>query len=115
MTKLFRYFIVALIFAGGFAIMNYVQHRYDVSDLRKAIEVVQAAKPGGATATGALLSERYKVPASAIRWDSELESKWRGTVLVTAQINGVSEPLSWQVDLSRQHVMPISEAAKALK
>lgn len=98
----------------GILSVSYLQHRFDQSDLKHAVEAVRLTQPtrGGGKSLEQLLAEHYQVKAEAIRWDPELESKVKGIVRVQAQVPGVSDSLVWQVDLVRFSIQPESQAAK---
>ena len=97
--------------------MQYMQQRFDHADLRKAIAAVREARPFGTdhSTIEARLSQKLGVSAETITWKTQIESKWRGTVLVKARVPGRSESYVWKVDLARQAVIPHSDAAKAIK
>ena len=117
MNRIYRYGLVAIVLLAGFVAMNYLQHRYDTADLNKAIEAVRESHPFGPNQSNMeqMLVRRYAVPNDAIKWESALASKWRGTVRVTARIPGQDRDLVWHVDLIRQAVTPLSNDAKSLE
>ena len=117
MNRLFRYSFVAIVLLAGFLAMNYLQHRYDEADLNKAVAAVRESHPFGPNQSNMeqMLARRYELPSDAIEWESALESKWRGTVRVTARIPGQDRDVVWRVDLVRQAVTPLSNDVKSLE
>ena len=116
MNLILRYIAVAFILIAGYFAMTYMQARFDQADMKKAIAAVQAIRPYPAsseTITDALAA-KYSVKPETIYWSTEIQSKWRGTVRVTALIPNTKDSLTWLVDVSAQEVMPESSAAKSL-
>lgn len=116
MNLIFRYIAVALILLAGYFTMTYMQARFDQADLRKAIAAVQSVRPSSTSSKtiAEALAAKYAVKPEEIYWSTEIQSKWRGTVRVTALIPNTKDSLTWLVDVSAQEVMPESDAAKRL-
>ncbi len=116
MGMITRYIAVGLVMLGGYAAMTYMQERFDHADLRKAELAVRLAEPLGVgqPTLEQLLATKLQVDPTAIRWKTTLESKWRGTVLVTASLRASEQKAQWRVDLAVQQVAPANELAHSL-
>lgn len=115
MKKVLQVIGVIAVTAIGILSISYLQHRFDQSDLRHAVQAVRSAHPGG---EGMNLEQRisqvYGVNPEEIQWDPSLESKIKGIVRVQAHIPQHSDELVWNVDLVRFQVTPLSSKAHAL-
>jgi hypothetical protein len=115
MKKILQIIGVIAVTAIGILSISYLQHRFDQSDLRHAVQAVRTAHPGGA---GMNLEQRigqvYGVTPEEIQWDPRLESKIKGIVRVQAHVPQHSDELVWNVDLVRFQVTPLSKKAHAL-
>ncbi len=116
MKKVLSTFAAVLVLLSTTLVVSYLQHRFDNSDLKHAVSAVQSSRPQGSGGLVLidLLSKRYGVSPQEILWNSQIDSKIAGLVTVQAQLPRVTEPLTWQVDLVRFQIHPVSSAAQAL-
>lgn len=116
MKRILQILGVLIVLVVGILSVSYLQHRFDQSDLRHAVNAVrmtQAGGPEGPTLEEKLAKE-YDVKPEVIQWQPILESKVQGIVTVKALVPGQAEPLVWQVDLVRFQISPQSPKAKQL-
>jgi len=106
----------ATVIVLGVVAVSYLQHRFDVADLKNAVKAVQTSRPLGPQGPTLVeeLSQRYGVQPQSISWIPQIESKVQGTVQVQAVVPGREELLVWKVDLVRYRVMPASSGASEL-
>lgn len=106
----------AAVLVLGVIAVNYLQFRFDRSDVEHAVLAVRASRPEGPQ--GLTIEEqigaRYGIPVTSIQWFSEFESKTKGLVVVRAKVPGVGDDLSWRVDLVRFNVLPMSSRAEQI-
>ncbi len=116
MKTILKGFGAVLVIVVGVLSVSYLQHRFDQSDIKHALQAVRMTQPKGADSLPLeqALAEHYGVPIEKIQWSPLLESKVKGIVQIEAKIPGVTEPLLWQVDLVRFQILPQSAAAKEL-
>lgn len=116
MALLLRYGAVAMVFIAGYLAMTYMQHRFDSSDLQKAIDAVRLAHPAAESPTTIeeRLAKELGVSTRELSWEAEWKSKFWGTVFIHARAPQHDDEFIWTVDLARQTVMPVSEASKNL-
>ena len=115
MKKVLQVFGIVAVTAIGIMAISYLQHRFDQSDLRHAVQAVRAARPDNSGMTlEQMIVKTYGETSENIRWDPTLESKIKGVVRVQAHLPRHSDELVWTVDLVRFQVVPQSEKAKAL-
>ena len=107
----------AAILVLGVIAVNYLQFRFDRSDVEHAVQAVRATRTGGPEdlTLEEKISRQYGVPAGRIFWLSEIESKTKGMVKVQAKVPGTDDDLSWRVDLVRFNISPISDRARDLE
>jgi hypothetical protein len=116
LKSLVRYLGAAIVVVAGILSVSYLQHRFDQSDLRHAVNAVRLAKPEGpASATlEEKVAQHFKVAPDRLFWEPQLESKVQGTVLVKAVPPQGGSNLIWEVDLVRMSVAPFTPEAKNL-
>ncbi len=116
MKKILSTFAAIFVLLSTTLVVSYLQHRFDSSDLKHAVSAVQASRPQGGDGPVLidLLAQRYGVAPQDISWNPQIDSKIAGLVTVQAQLPGSSEIFTWQVDLVRFQIHPLSSAAQAL-
>lgn len=116
MKRTLQIFGVLIVLVVGILSVSYLQHRFDQSDLRHAVNAVRLTQAGGpeGLTLEEKLAQHYNVKVETIQWQPNLESKVQGIVTVQALIPGQAEPLVWQVDLVRFQISPQSPEAKNL-
>lgn len=106
-----RLFIGAALIALLVVALNWLQGRFDNSDLEKATKVVSHYRPAGGTALSSAIARRHPgVPESHISWSSEILSGCLGHVRVTALVPAEDghppAEYSFDVDLNGPSVHP---------
>ena len=116
MSLILRYIAVAIVLITGYFAMSYMQARFDRADLKKAIAAVQSVRPNPEShlSIAEAIAAKYDVEPDMIQWSTEIQSKWRGIVRVTAHLPETNDSLTWLVDVASQQVMPESNAAAQL-
>lgn len=116
MKKTLKIFGAATVLVLGVLAIHYLQFRFDRSDVEHAVGAVRQTRPGGPgdSTLEQKISQKYGVAPDQVLWLSEIKSKTQGTVAVKAEIPGSDDDLSWEVDLVRFLVTPLSEPAKSL-
>lgn len=115
MKKILQIFGIVAVTAIGILSISYLQHRFDQSDLRHAVQAVRTTHPGnGEMNLEQWVSQVYGVSPEEIQWEPSLKSKIKGIVRVQARVPRHSDELVWNVDLVRFQVTPLSPKAQAL-
>lgn len=110
MKSFLKILCAAAVLVLGVIAINYLQFRFDRSDIEHAVQAVRLTRPDGpqGPTLEEKISTRYGVPPVQIRWYSEIESKTQGIIKVHAGVPGSPDSLSWQVDLVRFNIIPLT-------
>lgn len=117
MKRVLQFIFAVVIIILGVMSVSYLQHRFDRSDVKHAVQAVQTARPLGATSPMILeeVAAYYQVAPEEVLWDAVIESKTQGVVTVKAfGPQGRNGGFVWQVDLVRFNVIPVNQAAQEL-
>lgn len=116
MKFMLRYLGAAVVVIAGILSVSYLQHRFDQSDLRHAVNAVRLARPEGpqAPTLEEKVASHFQVASDRLFWEPSLESKIQGTVRVKAVPPQGGGNLIWEVDLVRMNVVPVTAEAKTL-
>ncbi|HEX5035047.1 MAG TPA: hypothetical protein VFW62_11235 [bacterium] len=116
MKSAFQYLGALVVVVVGILSVSYLQHRFDQSDLRHAVNAVRLTKPEGpqASTLEEKVAQHFQVAPDRLFWEPRLESKVQGTVLVKAVPPQGGSNLVWEVDLVRMSVIPVTPEAKSL-
>ena len=116
MKSAFQYLGALTVVIVGILSVSYLQHRFDQSDLRYAVNAVRLTKPEGpqAPTLEEKVAKHFQVAPDRLFWEPQLESKIQGKVLVKAVPPQGGGNLIWEVDLVRMSVAPVTPEAKSL-
>lgn len=116
MKSVFQYLGAAIVVLVGVLSVSYLQHRFDQSDLKHAVNAVRLTRPEGpqASTLEEKVAQHFQVAPERLFWEPHLESKVKGTVQVKAIPPQGGGNLIWEVDLVRMNVAPVTPEAKSL-
>jgi len=96
--------------------LSYLDHRFDESDIRRAVGAVRLSRPlGPQDASIEEKAAKYLgVDLASLLWVPNFESKVKGTVMVTVVPPVGQSGLSYHADLVRLTVTPATPEAERL-
>ncbi len=110
-----KIFVGILVIIATLLASSYLWHRFDQSDIRHAIEGVQAwpVNKKHSETWGEVVPKYYGMQAHEIHWDASIDSRTEGTLKVWAFHPDKSGEFVWKVQLvwAVISVEPISEIA----
>jgi hypothetical protein len=111
-----RYFAAILVLLVGVLAASYLQHRFDQSDIKHAVEAVKKArpKPDSPLDVEQILGNNFNIKEEEIVWKTFIESKWKGKVRVEAVISDAQQTYAWEVDVVRFEIKPVTPGAENL-